>query len=326
MSWLLIVLTSLIVITLIILYFFPQLLYPKVVTDATGPYSLNKLNEIFPTDVTNKFRTLDAATFQGFFYIIPLQRTPTALPCNTPGNPSCEDGRFARCPCGADSSCSSCVRNGYIALLTIPGALRLELIGAPDAGRQGKAMAQLAIYTMANQDASGNYLDASGNVQTAAYYVETIPLPSIPLQKWVMITISREGRRYDVYYDNQLVVSKKTEFDLNTTDATTPTVIGNPGFYGNAGLCKLYSTLQRGPEVAAVYASSTDTRGAPYLLIDAPTSVTSVSSAATKQLGVDISPTAPTFKLPSLCPSGACVAAPSFRPAQPWLDWETSYA
>jgi hypothetical protein len=38
-----------------------------------------------------------------------------------------------------------------------------------------------------------------------------IMLPPIPYQKWVFIAILREGRRFDVIYDNRIVASQRLE-------------------------------------------------------------------------------------------------------------------
>lgn len=329
MTWLIVLFTSLIVITLLILYFYPNLFSRSAQTQATGPYDISKISTLFTSELTQQFQTSPAATIQGFFYLVPLQRTPTALPCNTPGNPSCEDGRFQRCQCKTEF-CMDCVRNGYLPILKIADVASLEILGAPDAGRQGKAMAQLVMKTQSNIDSSGNYIDASGNTSTTSVkYMETIALPPLPLQKWVMITIVREGRRYDVYYNNQLVLSKKTDFEMADVITKEPVKLGNPGFYGTAGLLTLSTVAQSGFEVSRVYSTQIDTRGNPNLQI----STTDVSKQAAPTLAsftmpsMNISPpTLPSLPNISFCPSGSCVSTPSFRPAKPWLEWDTAYA
>lgn len=325
MTWFIGILISLVVITLIILYFFPNLFGKSLQTNATGPFELSKVNTIFTSELTQQFQTSSAATIQGFFYIVPLQRTPTALSCNTPGNPSCEDGRFQKCQCKTEF-CNDCVRNGYLPILKLADILSIEVLGAPDAGRQGKAMAQLVVKTQTNVDGSGNYVDASGNsASTSVKYMETIALPPLPLQKWVMITVSREGRRYDIYYNNELVLSKKTDYEIADVFSRENVKLGNPGFYGTSGLLSISLKSTNGPEVARVYSSSTDTRGVPALSIP---STDSSSTFTYSMPSMNISP--PTLpSLPSLgniCPSGSCVSAPTFRPAKPWLEWDTAYA
>ena len=57
---------------------------------------------------------------------------------------------------------------------------------------------------------------------------EMIPLPSIPKQKWMFVAILREGRRFDVIYNNELVASKRL--------ANYPTVVSSPLVIGGQGL------------------------------------------------------------------------------------------
>ena len=57
---------------------------------------------------------------------------------------------------------------------------------------------------------------------------EIVELPDIPKQKWVFIAILREGRRFDVIYDNQMVASQRLE--------SYPVVISSPLSVGNKGL------------------------------------------------------------------------------------------
>ena len=333
MTWLIGILILIIISLAVTLYFYPNLFAKTVQTSATGPYELTKVNSLFTSELCQQFQTSSAATIQGFFYIVPLQRTPTALPCNTPGNPSCEDGRFQKCQCKTEF-CSDCVRNGYLPILKVADVLSIEVLGAPDAGRQGKAMAQLVLKTQSNVDGSGNYIDASGNNSTTSVkYIETIALPPLPLQKWVMITVSREGRRYDIYYNNELVLSKKTDFELADIFSKENVKLGNPGFYGTSGLLSMNIKSTNGPEVARVYSSYVDTRGIPYLSIpttDVSKSATSSSfqySMPSINISPPLLPSLPSMNLSfSLCPSGSCISTPSFRPAKPWLEWDTAYA
>lgn len=61
---------------------------------------------------------------------------------------------------------------------------------------------------------------------------EIIELPTIPKQKWMFIAILREGRRFDVIYDNQLVASKLlTNYPVVQGSTLS---IGSPKLYGSA--------------------------------------------------------------------------------------------
>lgn len=57
---------------------------------------------------------------------------------------------------------------------------------------------------------------------------ETIDLPTIPFQKWTFISILRDGRRFDVLYDDQIVASQRLKY--------FPRIISNPLIIGNKAL------------------------------------------------------------------------------------------
>ena len=55
-----------------------------------------------------------------------------------------------------------------------------------------------------------------------------IDLPELPKQRWVFIAILRDGRRFDVIYDNKIVASHRLE--------VYPVIIKSPLSVGNTGL------------------------------------------------------------------------------------------
>jgi hypothetical protein len=57
---------------------------------------------------------------------------------------------------------------------------------------------------------------------------EIIQLPSIPKQKWIFICILRDGRRFDIIYDNKIVASQRLD--------SYPAIISSPLSIGNKGL------------------------------------------------------------------------------------------
>ena len=66
----------------------------------------------------------------------------------------------------------------------------------------------------------------AGNI--VAEYIE---LPTIPKQKWTFIAILRDGRRFDVIYDNRIVASKILA--NYPTVITSPLSVGHPSLGGN---------------------------------------------------------------------------------------------
>lgn len=61
---------------------------------------------------------------------------------------------------------------------------------------------------------------------------EIIDLPPIPKQKWVFIAILREGRRFDVIYDNRIVASH--HLNHYPVVISSPLSIGSNGLDGSA--------------------------------------------------------------------------------------------
>lgn len=88
---------------------------------------------------------------------------------------------------------------------------------------------------------------------------EVIQLPSIPKQKWVFITILREGRRFDVMYDNRIVASQRLEY--YPVVISSPLSVGNNGLEGNAIHIKTNSRRLSPDEVDRERLTHVDTSG-----------------------------------------------------------------
>lgn len=328
-NWIYII-AIIIVIVLAVLYFLPSLT-SKLTSTNDGPFLLAGAPAVFQSSETNHFIDSGDSTVQGYFYILPLDRTPTAMKCNEPGYPSCEDGRFQTCICET-ASCKNCTFNGYSNLLSIGDIVNLQMLGTPDAGRPGKAMAQLTVKTESPVDSSGNSLVDStgssvvGGTPKPVIYVEVINLPPIPIQKWILITIARSGRRYDVYYNNELVSSSKTMYMISgAAEKTKTTVVGSARLSGYASSMNKYNYKVSSSDVSSYYKKSSDTRGAPLIAQELP------SIAGSSPQGSSAGPTLPgfvidKFPIPSLCGSGSCLDPPTTRPANPMYEWTTPYA
>jgi hypothetical protein len=61
--------------------------------------------------------------------------------------------------------------------------------------------------------------------------VQTIEIPALPLQKWVFVTILRDGRRFDIMYDDQVVASHRFDY-FPKTSILQPLIIGNKTLLG----------------------------------------------------------------------------------------------
>jgi len=99
---------------------------------------------------------------------------------------------------------------------------------------------------------------------TSQHYMESVALPAIPLQRWTIITIVKEGRRFDVYYGAALQVSTLTEYLPIPPDLTQQWYAGNPAWHGKIGLFQGFAKSQYKNDVIADMENLVDTRGIPY--------------------------------------------------------------
>jgi len=296
-------------------------------------YPLNTNKKIFSSTV---FQDKESCSFQGFFYLESLQKTGIATPCTTSASdstrPNCNTGRYSVCEC-TGANCSECVHLGFIPMININDAIVLEALGAPDASRQGKASVQLKIKTQSSGDIidnSGSPLnpvkyakDSDGNKTTDSYsyiYIETFVLPPLPFQKWTMITINREGRRFDIYYNSSLVLSKYATANVYPVTANKDISVGNSLLNGVSGFFTIYDTIQNPKQIEGQYNSLTTTKGSPLFDKNPP-------DIAFTKLSLDrLSTGAGVPNMPSLCSSGDCINSPKLAPAKPYYKWDTNYA
>lgn len=267
----------------------------KASTDlSAGPFGLSKVSQLASTDEAQKFMSGNTGSFQAFFHLLPLQRTGETTVCNNKpgGDPNCTTDRYDICKCEG-TNCSPCIHKAYFNLLNIGNVLRLEVLAAPDAGRQNQAQTQLVVRTV----------KMTTGKSTPEVNEETFTLPAVPFQKWVGITIAREGRRFDVYFNDTLVVSKRTQYSLDTSATASPIMSGDTRLFGQVSLPQRMNERLSASDVARLYNSKVDTNGVPRL----------------PMIGEDI------LKKLNPCPDGKCLQAITVRPANPLYSWDTQY-
>lgn len=172
---------------------------------------------------------------------------------NTRFAPSCGDYQYKPCKCLA-ADCAPCTMNtsatGHMSrLLQISDYVQLWASGYTNQNDKPYVPAMLKIRT--GKDSS-------------QHYMESIPLPAIPLQKWTAITIVKEGRRFDVYYGANLEVSKMTENVPMEPDSTLQWIAGNSRWKGKIGLFKGFTSMRTSKDVKGDMDEILNTRGIPY--------------------------------------------------------------
>ena len=325
--WALVPVVALII--LIVLFVSPSFL-PKLEVTSPGPFDLSKESTVIPVEKAEFLVTAPEATFQAFVYFNPLMRTGTYGGCGTgPNQPSCADGTFGPCPCdAATGDCAKCAHQGYQPVFNLNGLAALEALVVPDASRQGQAMIQLIVKTETPPLTAGATLSQK--------YIETLALPPIPFQRWTMITVSREGRRFDVYYNDKIVLSRQTlnmPISNKINSNLRGVVSGSTSLMGvltNATIAPKRYSVQ---DVESDYARLADTRGQPFIVPDPNAGPQTLAGQLVPNVsGIGIFPTINTSSFPSfswgkgLCLSGDCLSAPTVRPSNPLYDWGSSYA
>ena len=135
---------------------------------------------------------------------------------------------------------------------------------------------------------------------------ETIDLPSIPRQKWIMIAVMRDGRRFDVMYDNKLMMSHRLK--------NYPVIISGPLNVGNKGL-----------DGSVAHVIINDRRMNPLEVERERTSYVDTNNVVIEDHDLYVSFPTPTIKLFSECPPGFPCNPVSRPPKNNLLAWESPY-
>jgi hypothetical protein len=262
--------------------------------DLSKSQSVVKADMFTPTSASMEFLKSGTGTYQCFIYLENLARTGSVSGCSDrPNHPSCSNGLYEPCKCNALADCTNCVHDGYKQLFSLYGVYTFEILNVPDASRQNAVSAQIAVRTQAGNDG----------------YVETIPLPPLNLQKWTMITVTKEGRRVSVYYNDTLVSSSKV---INMVSRMNPSgsivQAGNSGLSGTITLVSLAPNTKNIRDVSAYYADNVDTRGNPLTLVTKPDAYTARISKVKKS-----------SLFSAMCLDGSCLSLPRVNVASPTL-------
>jgi hypothetical protein len=271
----------------------------------TGPFNLNTKTQLVGSDsfalssASTSFLNDAKGTFQAYIYLDTLQKTGQSVDCGTrPNQPSCSSGLYEPCKCTTEYDCTNCGHEGYKRLLSLYGVYTFEILNIPDASRQNSVSAQLVLRTKNN---------TNGAFES---FVETVALPPLPLQKWILLTLTKDSRQVNVYYNTSLVASYKALHMITTTNVTGVVVEGgDQGLSGSAGVIRMLPQKLSLADIGNYYTDSSDTRGSPNAFLIQPNVFNSNIQTATKGSFFQ-----------SLCLDLSCFSLPKVQAAAPNLD------
>jgi hypothetical protein len=238
---------------------------------------------------------IDPCALRFAIFVQGAPRTVSKVDCisSTPVTtlaPSCKDYSFQACKC-TDAGCGNCTLTdgNYLSKLVWMGDF-IELWGSGYTSQNDKPYIPTILKIKTAKDSNN-------------YFIETISLPAIPLQKWTVITIVKEGRRIDVYYGANPVASSYTNYVPVPANSSVNTYAGNTAWKGSVGFFHGTLGTRNGDDVAADVSAIVDTRGVPYYL---------------EQMNFDFSLNIP------FCPLGNCNTLPTVKPRNPFAVYDST--
>ena len=199
--------------------------------------------------------------------------------------PSCSNYEFTMCKCDG-LNCVPCENNSSYMnkLLSIGNVFELWASGYTSENDKPLVPALLRIVTAKDP---------------RQRFVESVSLPAIPLQKWTIITIVKEGRRFDVYYGSVNVASKLLEHIPVPPDSGNQWLAGHPRWRGKIGFFNGKDSTPTAQEIDKDVRSLVNSRGVPFFMDSFET---------------------PEVKIPK-CPFGNCDKLPEIRPPSQFVTF-----
>jgi hypothetical protein len=186
-----------------------------------------------------------------------------------------------------DSDKTTKVTNDFKSIMEIENNWYLEIAPAPSG--TNKISARLRVIT-----SKGVRLNQ-----------EVIELPPIPQQKWMFIAILRDGRRFDIIYNNEIVASQILEY--------YPVVISSSLSIGNTGL-----------NGSVIHVIVNDKRLTPTQIERERVAHVNTNNMVLEADSINIS--LPGLKLFGQCPPGLPCDPITKPPPNNLLQWKSPYA
>lgn len=176
----------------------------------------------------------------------------------------------------------------YMPVMYVAGNWSFEISQMP-----GGALDTNARLRVTTKDSSGSAKD------------EIIELPSLPKQKWLCIAILRDGRRFDIMYNNKIVASQRLQ--------NYPVIISNPLRIGDKKIAG-----------SAIHIIIADRRLTPTEVDRERLKYVDTNNMIIEDNTINIS--FPNIRLFSQCPPGLPCDPVTKPPRDNLLQWKTPYA
>ena len=284
-----------IVVALMIAYIVLNFVSGKATYQGSKPYyDLSVPNQLVLTQTDAAWSTRPCSIRFGIF-VESAPRTVSKVDCvevtNPAFGPSCSDYSFSPCQC-ASTDCGRCeMKADYMSKLLWVGD-RLELWASGYTSQNDKPYVPALLKVRTAQDSNQHMMEA-------------VPLPAIPLQRWTIVTIVKEGRRFDVFYGTNLVASKLLSY-VPVSGEGRQWYAGNKAWKGKIGFFAGTSlTAPTAADVKKDVEALVNTRGVPFYMDQVTFSFDT--------------------KMPS-CILGDCNKLPEVRPPNPFTVYASSVA
>jgi hypothetical protein len=192
-------------VTVLVIVFIVLYALPRPTTGSTQLFPLGTAVPISALVNSDLAWSAKACSVRFLLHIAQAPRTLQAVDCvQAPAGasisfePTCPTFDFAKCDCSG-TSCDRCKtttsKNSYLSkLVAIGDCVELWCAGYTSSNDKPFVPALLKIKTATDA--------------TVQWYYESISLPAIPLQRWTVVTIVKEGRRFDIFYGAKMVATR----------------------------------------------------------------------------------------------------------------------
>jgi len=186
-NWIIMIVLVLLVLVIITLNIYYYIAPPTVTyyTPVTG-----KLADLttFNDNRSKKFITNGEGSLSVFIYLDPTQRTPTYRSVSEEIRSETTDKQTSNYGLSFNIYSLGSGNSSILTFKQYPGS------------SSGIDTAEIRIKTVNPKDSAGTET------------IETFKLKAIPLQQWICVTLSKSGRRYNVFYNTELVTSFRTTY------------------------------------------------------------------------------------------------------------------